>query len=110
MRERAPPRAVSCGSGRGRAKMTTGVTRSQHCATDSRRAVWRPSPVSAILNAWQLRPGRLGTGVDLNSYAELAVRLANTAGGGGETGDRLTSLDGLRDLVADREHLRKGIK
>jgi predicted RNA-binding Zn ribbon-like protein len=47
--------------------------------------------------------------VDLNSYAELAVRLANTAGGGGETGDRLTSLDGLRDLVADREHLRKGI-
>jgi predicted RNA-binding Zn ribbon-like protein len=47
--------------------------------------------------------------VDLNSYAELAVRLANTAGGGGESGDRLTSLDGLRELVADREHLRKGI-
>jgi predicted RNA-binding Zn ribbon-like protein len=47
--------------------------------------------------------------VDLNSYAELAVRLANTAGGGGEPGDRLTSLDGLRELVSDREHLRKGI-
>jgi predicted RNA-binding Zn ribbon-like protein len=47
--------------------------------------------------------------VDLNSYAELAVRLVNTAGGGGETGDRLASLDGLRDLVADREHLNKGI-
>jgi predicted RNA-binding Zn ribbon-like protein len=47
--------------------------------------------------------------VDLNSYAELAVRLVNTAGGGGEGGDRLSSLDGLRDLVADREHLSKGI-
>lgn len=47
--------------------------------------------------------------MDLNSYAELAVRLANTGGGGGEPGDRLTSLDGLRELVADREHLRKGI-
>lgn len=47
--------------------------------------------------------------MDLNSYAELAVRLVNTAGGGGENGDRLASLDGLRDLVADREHLNKGI-
>ena len=47
--------------------------------------------------------------MDLNSYAELAVRLVNTAGGGGEHGDRLASLDGLRDLVADREHLNKGI-
>jgi hypothetical protein len=47
--------------------------------------------------------------VDLNSYAELAVRLVNTADGGGEHGDRLASLDGLRDLVADREHLNKGI-
>jgi predicted RNA-binding Zn ribbon-like protein len=47
--------------------------------------------------------------VDLNSYAELAVRLVNTAGGGGEEGDRLASLDGLRDLVADRQHLSKGI-
>jgi predicted RNA-binding Zn ribbon-like protein len=43
--------------------------------------------------------------VDLNSYAELAVRLVNTAGGGGEDGDRLVNLDGLRALVADREHL-----
>jgi predicted RNA-binding Zn ribbon-like protein len=47
--------------------------------------------------------------VDLNSYAELAVRLANTAGGGGEEGDRLASLDGLRALVADREHLNTGV-
>jgi predicted RNA-binding Zn ribbon-like protein len=47
--------------------------------------------------------------VDLNSYAELAVRLVNTAGGGGEGGDRLTSLDGLRELVADREHLNTGV-
>jgi len=43
--------------------------------------------------------------VDLNSYAELAVRLVNTAGGGGEEGDQLVNLDGLRALVADREHL-----
>jgi predicted RNA-binding Zn ribbon-like protein len=47
--------------------------------------------------------------VDLNSYAELAVRLVNTAGGGGEDGDRLVNLDGLRVLVADREHLSTGM-
>ena len=47
--------------------------------------------------------------MDLNSYAELAVRLVNTAGGGGEGGDRLVSLDGLRDLVADRQHLNTGV-
>jgi predicted RNA-binding Zn ribbon-like protein len=46
--------------------------------------------------------------VDLNSYAELAVRLVNTAGAGGEDGDRLANLDGLRGLVADREHLNVG--
>ena len=47
--------------------------------------------------------------MDLNSYAELAVRLVNTAGGAGEDGDRLASLDGLRALVADREHLNTGV-
>ena len=47
--------------------------------------------------------------MDLNSYAELAVRLVNTAGGGGEDGDRLVNLDGLRSLVADREHLSTGM-
>ncbi len=47
--------------------------------------------------------------MDLNSYAELAVRLANTAGAGGEDGDRLTNLDGLRALVADRQHLNSGV-
>jgi predicted RNA-binding Zn ribbon-like protein len=52
---------------------------------------------------------QLGNGVDLNSYAELAVRLVNTASGGGEDGDRLVNLDGLRALVADREHLNTGM-
>ncbi len=47
--------------------------------------------------------------VDLSSYAELAVRLANTAGLGHEGGDLLASMDGLRSLVADREHLSHGI-
>ena len=47
--------------------------------------------------------------MDLNTYAELAVRLVNTAGGGGEGGDRLTSLDGVRELVADRQHLNTGV-
>jgi predicted RNA-binding Zn ribbon-like protein len=47
--------------------------------------------------------------VDLNTYAELAVRLVNTADGGGENGDRLASLDGLRELVADRQHLNTGV-
>lgn len=47
--------------------------------------------------------------MDLNSYAELAVRLVNTADAGGEDGDRLANLDGLRVLVADREHLATGV-
>jgi predicted RNA-binding Zn ribbon-like protein len=47
--------------------------------------------------------------VDLSSYAELAVRLVNTASLGHEGGDQLTSVDGLRALVADREHLNHGI-
>jgi len=47
--------------------------------------------------------------VDLNSYAELAVRLVNTGSGGGLEGDRLVNLDGLRALVADRQHLNTGV-
>jgi predicted RNA-binding Zn ribbon-like protein len=47
--------------------------------------------------------------VDLSSYAELAVRLVNTSSLGHEGGDQLTTLDGLRALVADREHLNHGI-
>jgi predicted RNA-binding Zn ribbon-like protein len=47
--------------------------------------------------------------VDLSSYAELAVRLVNTASLGHEGGDLLASVDGLRSLVADREHLNQGI-
>lgn len=47
--------------------------------------------------------------MDLTSYAELAVRLVNTAGLGHEGGDRLATLDGLRALVADRQHLNSGV-
>ena len=47
--------------------------------------------------------------MDLSSYAELAVRLVNTASLGHEGGDTLGSVDGLRALVADREHLNHGI-
>jgi predicted RNA-binding Zn ribbon-like protein len=47
--------------------------------------------------------------VDLSSYAELAVRLVNTDSLGHEGGDMLSTLDGLRALVADREHLNHGI-
>jgi predicted RNA-binding Zn ribbon-like protein len=47
--------------------------------------------------------------VDLSSYAELAVRLVNTDSLGHDGGDQLTSLEGLRALVADREHLNHGI-
>jgi predicted RNA-binding Zn ribbon-like protein len=47
--------------------------------------------------------------VDLSSYAELAVRLVNTDSLGHEGGDMLGTLDGLRALVADREHLNHGI-
>ncbi len=48
--------------------------------------------------------------MDLNSYAELAVRLVNTAGAEGEDGDRLANLTGLRELIADREHLNGGTR
>src|ERR1700722_20720566 len=47
--------------------------------------------------------------VDLSSYAELAVRRVNTASLGHEGGALLTSMDGLRSLVADREHLSHGV-
>ena len=47
--------------------------------------------------------------MDLTSYAELAVRLVNTAGLGHEGGDLLTSMDGLHALVSDREHLNHGM-
>ena len=48
--------------------------------------------------------------MDLSSYAELAVRLVNTASLGHEGGDHLTSMDGLRALVSDREHLNHGME
>ena len=47
--------------------------------------------------------------MDLSSYAELAVRLVNTASLGHDGGDQLASMDGLHSLVADREHLSHGI-
>ena len=47
--------------------------------------------------------------MDLSSYAELAVRLVNTDSLGHEGGDVLSTMDGLRALVADREHLNHGI-
>ena len=47
--------------------------------------------------------------MDLSSYAELAVRLVNTASLGHEGGDLLTSMDGLTALVVDREHLNHGM-
>ena len=47
--------------------------------------------------------------MDLSSYAELAVRLVNTDSLGHDGGDQLGSLDKLRKLVADREHLSRGI-
>jgi predicted RNA-binding Zn ribbon-like protein len=56
-----------------------------------------------------ITPTCSGSGVDLNSYAELAVRLVNTASLGHEGGDRLSTLDGLRTLVADRQHLNSGV-
>jgi predicted RNA-binding Zn ribbon-like protein len=47
--------------------------------------------------------------MDLASYAELAVRLVNTDSLGHEGGDQLATLDGLRALVADRQHLNHGV-
>ncbi|MBO0805387.1 MAG: CGNR zinc finger domain-containing protein [Nocardiopsaceae bacterium] len=47
--------------------------------------------------------------MDLSSYAELAVRLVNTDSLGHDGGDQLDSVDGLRALVAEREHLRGGV-
>ena len=47
--------------------------------------------------------------MDLSSYAELAVRLVNTDSLGHEGGDQIATLDGLRVLVADRQHLNHGV-
>jgi hypothetical protein len=47
--------------------------------------------------------------MDLSSYADLAVRLVNTTSLGHEGGDQLVTLDGLRALVADREHLNHDV-
>lgn len=51
--------------------------------------------------------------MDLSSYAELAVRLANAADGeeqtaGAETGDNIFGLDGLRALLTDLEFAHSG--
>ena len=47
--------------------------------------------------------------MDLASYADLAVRLVNSYSLGHEGGDQLATLDGLRALVADRQHLNHGL-
>jgi predicted RNA-binding Zn ribbon-like protein len=47
--------------------------------------------------------------MDLASYAELAERLVNTASLAHSGADQLATLDGLRILVADREHLNHGV-
>ena len=83
-----------------------------HCAMDGVVVALHP-PICVILNTGTSPlhrfPRRKGSPVDLSSYAELAVRLVNTASLGHEGGDQLTTLDGLRALVADREHLNHGI-
>ena len=43
--------------------------------------------------------------MDLTSYADLAVRLANSANQGGRGGDGLATVESYRTLVADRPHL-----
>src|SRR5260370_23121747 len=45
------------------------------------------------------------TGVDLNSYADLAVRLVNTTNQGRQRGDGLATVESYRALVTDRPHL-----
>ena len=45
------------------------------------------------------------TGVDLNSYADLAVRLVNSTNHGRGCGDGLATVESYRALVADRPHL-----
>ena len=70
-------------------------------------------PICVILNTGTSPlhrfPRRKGSPVELSSYADLAVRLVNTESLGHEGGDQLTTLDGLRALVADREHLNHGV-
>jgi predicted RNA-binding Zn ribbon-like protein len=48
--------------------------------------------------------------MDLTTYAELAVRLANTASYREDGGDGLATMEGLHALVADREHLSSGAR
>jgi predicted RNA-binding Zn ribbon-like protein len=49
---------------------------------------------------------QLRTEVDLTSYAELAVRLVNSAAGIDTVDDQLGSTDAFRALAADYPHLR----
>ncbi len=43
--------------------------------------------------------------MDLNSYADLAVRLVNTTNQGRDSGDGLATVESYRGVVADRPHL-----
>lgn len=43
--------------------------------------------------------------MDLNSYADLAVRLVNSTSQGRDSGDGLATVESYRALVADRPHL-----
>ena len=43
--------------------------------------------------------------MDLNSYADLAVRLVNSTDQGRDRGDGLATVENYRALVADRPHL-----
>src|SRR5258708_15289202 len=45
------------------------------------------------------------TGVDLNTYADLAVRLVNSTKRDRERGDGLATVESYRALVSDRPHL-----
>jgi Putative stress-induced transcription regulator len=51
-------------------------------------------------------PPQLRTAVDLTSYAELAVRLVNSAAGVDSETDQLGSIDAFRAFVGDYPHLR----
>src|SRR5262249_30358758 len=66
------------------------------CHTQGRRLPPQPRIASLL--------GTKGTRVDLTGYADLAVRLVNSAAPGGDR-DGLASVEAYRTLVADRPHL-----
>src|SRR5262245_54268931 len=81
------------------------ATQGRLCHTQLRSVLRRASTPSPCMPSPLRRLSSQRTGVDVNSYADLAVRLANSANQGCRGGDALATVESYRTLVTDRPHL-----